>query len=140
MPRSPVRKLVNLVVTIPAYNEEKTIRAVIESVPQKIEGISSIRVLVVDDGSTDHTVSEAIAAKATVISNSVNRGLAFTFTRALEKALEMGADIVVNTDADNQYDQSQIPRLIQPILEGRADMVLGSRFRGNIEHMPLSKR
>lgn len=129
-----------LVVTIPAYNEENTIRRVIESIPSKIDGVRKIAVLVVDDGSTDHTVAEALAANAVVVSNPTNRGLAFTFSRAMDAALEMGADIIVNTDADNQYDQSQIPSLIQPILEKRADMVLGSRFKGTIEYMPVSKR
>ncbi len=129
-----------LVVTIPAYNEEATLKKVIESVPSHIDGIGKIRILVVDDGSTDLTASIARQAGAGVVSNGVNRGLAYTFSHALDAALELGADIIVNTDADNQYDQSEIPSLIKPILEKRADMVLGSRFKGKIESMPFSKK
>lgn len=129
-----------MVVTIPAYNEELTIAAVIESIPNKIEGVDEIQVLVIDDGSADRTAEWAAKAGAAVISNSVNRGLAYTFSRAVDEALQMGADIIVNTDADNQYDQAQIPSLIQPILDRRADIVLGSRFAGFIEHMSFTKR
>jgi glycosyltransferase involved in cell wall biosynthesis len=129
-----------LVVTIPAYNEEETLKAVIASVPSKMDGIGKILVLVVDDGSTDLTPSIAREAGAHVISNPVNRGLAYTFSRALDGALELGADIIVNTDGDNQYDQGEIPALIRPILQKKADMVLGSRFKGKIEEMPFSKR
>lgn len=130
----------HLVVMMPAYNEEATIESVIKSIPSKIDGIAKISVLVIDDGSTDLTAAIARRNNAVVASNRVNRGLAFTFSRGLETALEMGADIIVNTDADNQYDQSQIPLLVQPILQKKADMVLGSRFRGQIEYMPLSKK
>ncbi|MBM3281752.1 MAG: glycosyltransferase family 2 protein [Candidatus Diapherotrites archaeon] len=131
---------VKLVVTIPAYNEESTIVSVINSIPSVIEGVHDIRILVVDDGSSDQTAARATKAGARVVSNAMNRGLAYTFSRGLEEALGMGADIIVNTDADNQYDQSQIPQLIQPILNRQADMVLGSRFKGHIEDMSFSKR
>lgn len=134
------REKASMVVMIPAYNEESTIRSVIESIPKTIPGIGKIRVVVINDGSTDGTVAEALAAKAIVISNPSNRGLAYTFARGMEYALEMGADIIVNTDGDNQYDQGEIPQLVNPILQGKADMVLGSRFKGRIEHMPISKR
>ncbi len=139
IPRKLAKKI-RLVVTIPAYNEESTIVSVVESVPRKIEGVDDIKILVVDDGSTDRTAELAKKTGAIVISNSLNRGLAYTFSRSLESALEMGADIVVNTDADNQYDQAQIPSLIQPILNRKADIVLGSRFAGYIEHMSFTKR
>src|SRR3989344_5413946 len=129
-----------LVVTIPAYNEEKTIAKVIREIPKKIGGISKIEVLVIDDGSADSTSHEARKAGAAVIRNSKNCGLAFTFSRGMERALEMGADIIVNTDADLQYNQAQVPLLIAPILKGNAGLVLGSRFEGKIEHMPLQKR
>jgi glycosyltransferase involved in cell wall biosynthesis len=131
---------VKLVVTIPAYNEESTIESVIKSIPSSVEGIHEIRVLVVDDGSTDRTAKLAEKAGAKVVSNLINRGLAYTFSRALDEALDVDADIIVNTDADNQYDQSQIPSLVKPILERRADIVLGSRFAGQIEHMSFTKR
>ena len=129
-----------LVVTIPAFNEEKTIGSVIREIPKKIAGISEIRALVVDDGSSDSTSAEARKAGAEVIRNSMNCGLAFPFSRGMERALEMGADIIVNTDADLQYNQKQIPSLIKPILGGKADVVLGSRFSGTIEYMPLQKK
>ncbi len=128
-----------LVVTIPAFNEENTIAKVIEEIPKKIPGIGKIGVLVIDDGSSDSTSKIARSLGAFVIRNPMNRGLAFTFSRGLETALEMGADIVVNTDADFQYNQKQIPLLVSPILEGRADIVLGSRFLGTIESMPAGK-
>ncbi len=95
--------------------------------------------LVIDDGSADSTSKIARSLGAAVIRNPLNRGLAFTFSRGLETALEMGADIVVNTDADFQYNQKQIPSLVSPILDGRADIVLGSRFLGTIESMPAGK-
>lgn len=128
-----------LVVTIPAFNEEGTIEKVIREIPKKIPGIGKIEVLVIDDGSADSTAKIARSLGASVIRNPINRGLAFTFSRGLETAIEMGADIVVNTDADFQYNQKQIPSLVAPILEGRADIVLGSRFLGTIESMPAGK-
>ncbi len=128
-----------LVVTIPAFNEENTIEKVIREIPKKITGIEKIEVLVIDDGSIDSTSKIARSLGAAVIRNPLNKGLAFTFSRGLETALEMGADVVVNTDADFQYNQTQIPSLVAPILEGRADIVLGSRFLGTIESMPAGK-
>lgn len=138
-PKSAGKKLVRLVVMIPAYNEEATIESVIQSVPRTMPDVNSIQILVIDDGSTDLTASLARNAGAVVQSNRGNRGLAYTFSRGLEFALEMGADVIVNTDADNQYDQSQIPALVQPVLSGKADMVLGSRFAGRIEKMSFGK-
>ena len=91
-----------LVVTIPAYNEEKLIGKVISEIPSKIKGISKIVVLVIDDGSKDKTAIVAKSKGANVISNKTNKGLAFSFKRGLETALSMGADIIVNTDADFQ--------------------------------------
>ncbi len=130
-----------LVVTIPAYNEEKTIADVIKSIPRVIEGIDQVEVIVIDDGSSDRTVSIAQEAGANyIIKNIKNRGLATTFRRGLEKATEVGADIIVNTDSDNQYDQSEIPKLIQPILHGKADIVSGDRQIKNLTHMPSSKK
>ncbi|PIN84647.1 MAG: glycosyl transferase family 2 [Candidatus Diapherotrites archaeon CG11_big_fil_rev_8_21_14_0_20_37_9] len=128
-----------LVVTIPAYNEEKTLGKVLDEIPKKISGIDKIEVLVVDDGSKDSTSKVAISKGAKVVKNSSNKGLAFTFSRALEMALDMDADIIVNTDADFQYDQRQIPAVIDPVLKGEADIVLGSRFKGKIEDMPMQK-
>ncbi|VVB99062.1 UDP-N-acetylglucosamine--dolichyl-phosphate N-acetylglucosaminyltransferase [uncultured archaeon] len=129
-----------LVITIPAYNEQGTISRVIAEIPEKIAGVDSTEVLVIDDGSTDSTGKEAKKAGAKVIRNMENCGLAFTFSRGMKTALEIGADIIVNTDADFQYNQKQIPALVKPIIEGNADIVLGSRFAGSIEFMPLQNR
>lgn len=130
-----------LIVTIPAYNEEKSIQEVIRSIPREIQGIDKVEVLVIDDGSSDRTVEMAQAADADhVLSNIVNRGLATTFRRGLDKAVELGADIVVNTDADDQYDQSEISKLIQPILDGKADIVSGDRQIEKLTHMPTLKK
>lgn len=130
-----------LFVIIPAYNEEKTIGKVIESIPKKMKGIKPIEILVWSDGSTDKTVEVAKKAGAEyVFSNKKNLGLAKTFSLATDKALSLGADIVVNADADNQYDQKEIPRLLGPILGGKADMVSGNRQVGKLKHMPWSKK
>jgi glycosyltransferase involved in cell wall biosynthesis len=123
-----------VIVTIPAYNEEGDIATVIREIPREIPGVTSVEVLVLDDGSCDHTVDVALAAGADhVISNGMNRGLAFTFQRALNEALSRGADIIVNTDADNHYDQTRIPDLITPILDHEADIVVGSRVLGRLK-------
>jgi glycosyltransferase involved in cell wall biosynthesis len=130
-----------LIVTIPAYNEAKTIAQVIQSIPRNITGISTVEVLVWDDGSPDDTAAIAKAAGADyVFSNKKNLGLAKTFDRATKKAVELGADIIVNTDADNQYDQKEIPKLIKPILQQQADVVTGDRQVRSLTHMPAPKK
>jgi glycosyltransferase involved in cell wall biosynthesis len=117
-----------VIVTIPAYNEEENIAEVIQEIPRRIFGVARVEVLVLDDGSRDRTVDVALAAGADyVISNGLNRGLAYTFQRAINEALARGADVIVNTDADNHYDQTRIPDLIAPILNHQADIVVGSR-------------
>ena len=124
-----------LVITIPAYNEEETIAGVIQEIPREIDGVGSVEVVVLDDGSADATVAVSLAAGADrVISHNVNKGLAASFRDALREALTRGADIIVNTDADNHYDQSRIPDLIRPILEGKADITIGSR---NVGELPM---
>ena len=131
----------NLIVTIPAFNEEKTIASVINEIPRSIEGVNSVKVLVLNDGSTDNTIQAAYDAGADfVISHKENKGLAITFKDAIEEALRKGADIIVNTDADNHYDQSKIPELIKPILEKKADMVIGSRKVEELDHMPRKNK
>lgn len=137
---SPPPLGMKLIITIPAHNEEATLGKVIAEIPKRIIGIKTIKVLVIDDGSTDKTVSVAKKHRAMVIKNKGNKGLAYTFKRGLDHALAMGADVIVNTDADFQYNQKQIPLLLEPILKGEADLVLGSRFRGHIEYMPSRKR
>ena len=117
-----------LIVQIPCYNEAQTLPLVLAELPKQIEGISSIETLVVDDGSQDGTAAAARALGVShVLCNVRNLGLAFTFRKALDAALARGADIIVNIDGDNQYKASQIPLLIRPILEGKADMVVGDR-------------
>lgn len=131
--------MTKLLVCIPAYNEEKTIASVIKEIPGDMA--DEVIVVVIDDGSGDKTVEIAREAGADkIISFKQNRGLGSAFKTALETALEMNADILVNIDADRQYDPREIPELIKPIIKGEADMVLGSRFRGTIEEMSLEKR
>lgn len=130
-----------LVVTIPAYNEQGTVAEAVRSVPRRVEGVSAVEVVVVSDGSTDRTAEEARAAGADeVVLFKRNRGLAHAFQAGLDAALARGADIVLNIDADGQYVGAEIPALVAPLLRGEADIVLGSRFAGTIEEMPLSKR
>ena len=132
---SEAAPLPKLVVTIPALNEEADIADVIREIPREIEGVGKVEVVVLDDGSTDSTVKTALEAGADrVISHKTQKGLASSFRDALHEALRLGADIIVNTDADNHYDQSRIPDLIRPILDGRADITIGSR---NVSELPM---
>ena len=129
-----------LIVTIPAYNEQANIAEVIDEVPRAIVGVNSVEVLVVDDGSKDGTVETSLAAGADhVVSHGRNKGLAAAFKTALREAVARGADIIVNTDGDNHYDQSRIPDLIQPILRGDADIAIGSRVLGELR-MPAANK
>lgn len=126
---------------IPCLNEEATLPLVITTIPKKIPGIDSIDVLVINDGSTDHTV--AVAKKLGVkhfIHHARRRGLAFSLRDGIRGALELGADILVLTDGDNQYPQQRIPDLIKPILEGRSDIVIADRQVHKIEHFSRSKK
>ena len=133
--------IMKLFVTIPAYNEAKTLGKVIKSIPRQIKGFSVVKVLVYDDGSADQTLEVAKQAGADyVFRHKRNFGLARTFKDASTIAIKLGADVVVNTDADNQYDQSEIVSLVKPILENRADMVIGDRQVVKLSHMPLGKK
>ncbi len=128
-------------ITIPAYNEEKTIGKVIKSIPRKIKGVEEVKVLVWDDGSTDNTFKVAKQSGADyVFRNKKNLGLAKTFHKAVKKAVDLGADIIVNVDADDQYDQKEIPKLIEPILQDKADLVNGDRQVKKLSHMPFVKK
>lgn len=125
-----------LIVTIPALNEEISIAGVIKSIPRQIDGIDQVEVLVLDDGSSDKTVAKAKEAGADiVVSNTHNIGLAKTFKKALAVSLEKGADIIVNTDADGQYEQAEIPKLIKPVLTKQAGMVIGDRQVAKLDFM-----
>jgi len=118
-----------LVILIPAFNEAEMISRVIQSMPNQIDGIDFIQVLVVDDGSRDATADLARAAGATVVSHPYNQGVGKAFNTGLATALEMGADIMVNIDADGQFAPTDIPLLIKPVVDGKADFVSGDRFR-----------
>jgi len=130
-----------LVIQIPCYNEEKSLPEAFACLPKTIDGIDQIEYLIIDDGSTDKTVEVAKNLGATeILSLPSNQGLARAFTAGLEKAVSMGADIIVNTDADNQYNADDIPLLIQPILDSKADIVIGERPISDIQHFsPIKK-
>ncbi len=125
-----------IAVTIPAYNEEKTIGQVIEGIRKALDRKHSYDIIVVDDCSTDRTAKAAKDAGATVYSHPVNYGLAETFKTEMQKALEHKADVIVHIDADGQYNADDIPGMLQKLNEGY-ELVLGSRFSGKIESMPL---
>ncbi|MGE4552247.1 MAG: glycosyltransferase family 2 protein [Desulfovibrionaceae bacterium] len=137
MPTSPT-----LFIQIPCYNEAETLPVALADLPRELPGVARVVWLVVDDGSTDDTVAVAKAHGVDhVVRHTRNMGLAKAFMTGLNACLELGADIIVNTDADNQYDAACIPDLLAPILEGRADMVVGARPIDQVEHFsPLKKR
>ncbi|MGD2059000.1 MAG: glycosyltransferase family 2 protein, partial [Anaerolineales bacterium] len=133
--------MTKLVIQIPCFNEAENLPATLQELPVSLAGIDSIETLVVDDGSTDGTA--AIAREHgvdRVVQIPVNRGLANAFASGLEESLKMGADIIVNTDADNQYPGSQIANLIEPILDGRASMVVGDRQVDKLSHFSRTKK
>lgn len=130
-----------LVVQIPCLNEETTLPLVLQSIPGHIKGISEIIVLVIDDGSSDKTVE--VARQHGVkhfVRHARNQGLGRSFHDGIQAALALGADIVVNTDGDNQYPQERIADLVQPILQGRADIVIGDRQTDKIAHFSFAKK
>jgi glycosyltransferase involved in cell wall biosynthesis len=131
---------VRLVVQIPCLNEEETLPLVLSSIPRHIDGIDEIIVLVIDDGSTDRTVEVARAYGVTeFVRHTRNRGLGRSFHDGVQRALELGADIVVNTDGDNQYPQERIADLVQPILAGQAEIVVADRQVHLVEHFSKNK-
>lgn len=130
-----------LIIQIPCYNEEIDLPKTWHDLPRSIPGIDEIEVLVIDDGSTDRTVEVARQLGVHhVLELRPHVGLARGFQSGLEEALRLGADIIVNTDADNQYRGEDIPRLIQPILDRRADIVVGDRGVANLAHFSPLKR
>jgi glycosyltransferase involved in cell wall biosynthesis len=133
---------VKLIVQIPCLNEEQTLPATVADIPRQIAGVDEVELLIIDDGCTDRTVEVARALGVEhVVRFARNRGLAAAFAAGLDACLRLGADIIVNTDGDNQYAGSDIPALIAPILAGAADMVIGDRQTDTIEHFsPLKKR
>ena len=130
-----------LIIQIPALNEEDTLATAIAAIPRHIAGVKSVEVMVIDDGSTDRTVEVAREAGADyILSMASNVGLARAFSAGIEEALALGADIIVNTDADNQYDARDIPALIQPIIERKAQIVVGARPITEIESFSPVKK
>lgn len=130
-----------LIIQIPCYNEEEMLPITVKSIPRQIEGIDKVEILIVNDGSDDATVQVAKELGVNYIVNfPKNLGLARAFDAGLKSCVKFGADIVVNLDADNQYCADDIPRLIKPILDNKADIVIGARPIEKIKHFsPLKK-
>jgi glycosyltransferase involved in cell wall biosynthesis len=131
-----------LIIQIPCYDEERTLPDTLADLPREVPGVEAVEWLVIDDGSSDRTVEVARAGGVDhVVRLTNNKGLAAAFQAGLDACLKLGADVIVNTDADNQYSGQDIPRLVAPILAGQADMVIGDRKTDQIEHFsPIKKR
>jgi glycosyltransferase involved in cell wall biosynthesis len=130
-----------LMIQIPCYNEAQTLHVTLKELPRRIEGFDKVEWLVINDGSTDNTVEVARANGADhVVSFSRNQGLARAFMAGLDACLKLGADVIVNTDADNQYNAKDIPLLVKPVLDGKAELVVGTRPISEIRHFPFIKK
>ena len=130
-----------LIIQIPCFNEQQTLPATLADLPREIPGIDAVEWLVIDDGSTDRTIEVArVGGVDHVVRLTNNKGLAAAFQAGLDACLKLGADVIVNTDADNQYSGHDIPKLVEPILAGQADMVIGDRKTDQIEHFSSYKK
>ena len=130
-----------LIIQIPCYNEEQSLPVTLKDLPTRIDGIDTIEVLVIDDGSTDRTAEVARELGVHhVVRFTSNQGLARAFAAGLDASLKLGADIIVNTDADNQYCGEDIAKLVEPILLGKANIVVGTRDIKNIPHFSFMKK
>ncbi|MGZ8632723.1 MAG: glycosyltransferase family 2 protein, partial [Solirubrobacteraceae bacterium] len=131
-----------LIIQIPCLDEEATLPATLADLPREVPGFDVVEWLVIDDGSTDRTIEVAREHGVDhIVRLTNNKGLAAGFQAGLDAALKLGADVVVNTDADNQYSGHDIPKLVEPIIAGRADMVVGDRETDSIAHFsPMKKR
>mgnify|MGYP003109987216 FL=1 len=130
-----------LIIQIPCYNEEETLGEALSDLPREVPGIDVVEWLIINDGSTDRTVEVAKAYGVDhIVDLPVNMGLAHGFMAGVQRGLAEGADIIINTDADNQYDASDIPQLVEPILKGQAQYVIGARPITDIEHFSSTKR
>jgi glycosyltransferase involved in cell wall biosynthesis len=130
-----------LIIQIPCYNEEKTLPLTLRDLPKSIKGIDEIETLVINDGSEDSTVEVAKKAGVShILDLPLRSGLAEAFRRGIERSLELGADIVVNTDGDNQYRGADIAKLVKPIIDKRSEIVIGCRDILNIKHFSLTKK
>src|SRR5690242_7690190 len=124
-----------LIIQIPCLNEEETLPITLADLPRQVPGFDVVEWLVIDDGSTDRTIEVAKAHGVDhIVRLTNNKGLAAGFQAGLDACLKLGADVIVNTDADNQYDADDIPKLVAPILNGDADLVVGDRQVEKIEH------
>ncbi len=133
--------MIKLIVQIPCFNEEGTLPETLADIPREIAGVDVVEILIIDDGSTDRTVEVARECGVDhIIRNKKNIGLARTFRVGLDACLRRGADIIVNTDGDNQYEGADVPVLIQPILDGQADIVVGDRRTDQVEHFSANKK
>jgi glycosyltransferase involved in cell wall biosynthesis len=132
---------VKLIIQIPCLNEEETLPRVLSQLPRRVAGFDTVEWLVIDDGSTDRTAAAARANGADhLVRLTNNKGLSAAFQAGLDAALKLGADVIVNTDADDQYSVADIPKLVSPILDGRADMVVGDRQVRKLAHFSAPKR
>ncbi len=130
-----------LIIQIPCYNEEKTLPLVLSEIPTKIDGIDVIETMIIDDGSSDKTIAVALENKVDhVLKNVGNKGLGISFRTGLDNALKLGADILVNTDGDNQYPSKYIKDLVKPIIDGEADITVGNRQTSKIKHFSIIKK
>src|SRR3954468_18568183 len=130
-----------LVIQIPCLNEEETLPATLRELPRSVEGFDEVEWLIIDDGSTDRTIEVAREQGVDhIVRLTNNKGLASGFQAGLDAALKLGADVIVNTDADNQYYGPDIPKLVAPILAGEADMVVGDREVMTIDHFSPAKK
>ncbi len=130
-----------LIVQIPCFNEENTLSQTLQDIPRSIKGVDEVEILIVDDGSTDRTVEVAVASGVDhIVRFTKNKGLGAAFSAGLDAAVKCGADIIVNTDGDNQYEGKDIPTLIKPILDGKADIVVGDRQVNSITHFSFTKK
>src|SRR6476646_11148678 len=130
-----------LIVQIPCHNEEQALPITIPTIPRQIPGVDKGEILIIDDGSQDRTVAVARSLGVDhVVRHTSNHGLAAAFQTGLDACLRLGADIIVNTDADNQYPQQMIPDLVAPIVRGEAEMVIGDRQVREIEHFSPMKK
>ncbi len=132
--------MTKLIIQIPCFNEEETLLTTLNELPKKVSGIEEIEVLVINDGSKDNSVEIAKQWGAKILDIKTNRGLANAFRAGIAESLKLGADIIVNTDADNQYCANDIEKLVRPVIEGKADIVIGARDIASIkEFTPLKK-
>ena len=130
-----------LIIQIPCYNEAGTLAFALKELPRSLEGFDKVEWLVINDGSTDNTVEVAKANGVDhIVSFAKNQGLARVFMAGLDTCLKLGADVIVNTDADNQYSAKDIPALVKPILDGKAELVIGARPISEIKHFPFIKK